>query len=629
MRIRRVRIQGYRCLRDVDIRFDDITTFIGPNGVGKSSVLRALDWFFNGDRGRPLTDEDVSADSADRRISVEVEFGDLNPLDRLTLGKYAADGRDTVQLWRRWEDGDDKLSGHALAYPPFEALRQIPGARERRAAYNRMRTECPEMELPAVRNAAELDEALDEWERTHPELLESTELDAANHFFGFAGQAKMTGLFDYVFVSADLRADEEGRDAKGSVIGRILDQAIDRTQAEQEMADLQLMVNATRATIQSTHFGEQLETLSDDLTAAVSELTSGRSVHVSPLVQELRLPQVQFQVSVRDGSARTRIDQQGHGFQRALLISALRLLAESRAVESDRTIFLAIEEPELFQHPVQARAFAAVLRKIARETGRGVQIAYATHSPYFLETEGFAQVRRMTRDVSDGTASVRIASTTADTVADRLAGVLDPSSFRRQFMQVCLQRIPEALFARAVILVEGPTDLAVLEGCGLRADPLNRNGIVVVDLGGKSRIPLAHALLTELGVPCYAVFDGDADFERRARARQMAPDKIAQAMAGHRQENRRLVGYFGGAVEDHPATKVHEHYAVVHDCLETYLESDWPEWETARWRLVEEGRGLDGKHEDTYRQATVDAAAGPPAWLSDIINRVMDLCAED
>jgi predicted ATP-dependent endonuclease of OLD family len=444
----------------------------------------------------------------------------------------------------------------------------------------------------------------------------------------FTGQAKMTGLFDYVFVSADLRADEEGRDAKGSVVGRILDQAIDRTQAEQEMADLQLMVNATRETIQSTHFDEQLDTLSDDLTAAVSELTSGRSVHVTPLVQELRLPQVQFQISVRDGSARTRIDQQGHGFQRALLISALRLLAESRAVESDRTIFLAIEEPELFQHPVQARAFAAVLRKIARETGRGVQVAYATHSPYFLETEGFAQIRRMTRAIATGTTSVAIASTTADKVADRLTGVLDRESFKRQFMRVCLLQIPEALFARAVILVEGLTDQAVLEGCGMRADPLNRNGVVVVDVGGKSNVPLAHALLTELGVPCYTVFDGDADYEERARARNRSAAKIAQAVAGHKRENRKLVAYFGGSVEDFPSTKVHEHYAVVHGCLETYLRAEWPDWESARRRLVEEGRGLDGKHEDTYRQATVEAESGPPAWLSDIVNRVMDLCTE-
>jgi AAA15 family ATPase/GTPase len=54
MRIKRVWIQGFRSLRNVEIPFDDITTFIGPNGVGKSSVLRALNWFFHGSRDEVL-----------------------------------------------------------------------------------------------------------------------------------------------------------------------------------------------------------------------------------------------------------------------------------------------------------------------------------------------------------------------------------------------------------------------------------------------------------------------------------------------------------------------------------------------------------------------------------------------
>ncbi|MCP9948670.1 hypothetical protein LUX33_09765 [Actinomadura madurae] len=53
------------------------------------------------------------------------------------------------------------------------------------------------------------------WERDHQHELVAMELAADGHFFGFAGQAKMSGLFDYVFVSADLRAVEEGRDVKG------------------------------------------------------------------------------------------------------------------------------------------------------------------------------------------------------------------------------------------------------------------------------------------------------------------------------------------------------------------------------------------------------------------------------
>ncbi|MFC4049280.1 ATP-dependent endonuclease [Actinomadura syzygii] len=609
-------IRNYRCLRDVDIRFDDITTFIGPNGVGKSAVLRALEWFFNGPPGgRGLTEDDVWAGAERKQISVGVEFSDLTDTDRNALGKYAAGDVQTVWLWRRWEDGSDKLSGRALTYPPFDEIRAIKGAVDRRKRYRTLTDEDPGLDLPPVKNAQELDDAMTRWEREHPELLEGTELDSDTHFFGFAGQAKMTGLFDYVFVSADLRAGEEGRDVKGSVIGRILNQAIDRSEAEEEMAELQILVNANRESIQSKHFGKQLESLSDQLTTEIEQLTMGRRVQVDSLVPELLLPQAQFQVSIQDGTARTRIDQQGHGFQRALLVTALRVLAQSAVTASDRTILLAIEEPELFQHPVQARAFAAILRKLAADTGHGVQIAYGTHSPYFLETEGFAQIRRMTREFAQGAPSVRIHSTTADDVAARLSTVLGRDQIDRRLTNMYLLNLPEALFGHAVLLVEGSTDKGVWEGCGQRLDPLKRHSVVVANVGGKDNIALAHAVLTELGVPCYAVFDGDANCKA---------DKVEE----NKRKNRLLVGYLGGVPEDFPVTKVHDPYAVAHEDLETYLRSEWPDWEDARRSLITDGRGVDGKNWATYRQAAVEAILDPPAWLSDVISKVRDLCPD-
>jgi predicted ATP-dependent endonuclease of OLD family len=48
MKIQSVTIKNFRTLKNMTITFDDVTTFIGPNGTGKSTVLRGLDWFFNG-----------------------------------------------------------------------------------------------------------------------------------------------------------------------------------------------------------------------------------------------------------------------------------------------------------------------------------------------------------------------------------------------------------------------------------------------------------------------------------------------------------------------------------------------------------------------------------------------------
>jgi predicted nucleic acid-binding protein len=65
---------------------------------------------------------------------VEVEFDGLNDHDRQTLGRYAPDGVASVSIWRTWQNGEDKITGKALAYGPFEAVRKNEKAMELRRA---------------------------------------------------------------------------------------------------------------------------------------------------------------------------------------------------------------------------------------------------------------------------------------------------------------------------------------------------------------------------------------------------------------------------------------------------------------------------------------------------------------
>ena len=234
MRIKRARIQNFRCLEDVEIIFDSVTTFIGPNGVGKSTVLRALEWFFNGGH---LTDDDVLHGAAGSRIRVEVEFDALNSSDREALGKYAQGSHETVTIWRSWSDGEDKMTGKAVAFTPFEEIRALGRAADKKSRYNELRGVHPELDLPAWTNQAATEAAMSDWEREHTERLEESEV-SATHFFGFAGTAVMSGLFDYVLVTADLRASEEALDAKSTVLGRIIERTIERASADAKLQGL-------------------------------------------------------------------------------------------------------------------------------------------------------------------------------------------------------------------------------------------------------------------------------------------------------------------------------------------------------------------------------------------------------
>lgn len=52
MRLDSVKIKNFRGYKDeVVIKIDDLTAFVGKNDIGKSTVLEALDIFFNDGKG--------------------------------------------------------------------------------------------------------------------------------------------------------------------------------------------------------------------------------------------------------------------------------------------------------------------------------------------------------------------------------------------------------------------------------------------------------------------------------------------------------------------------------------------------------------------------------------------------
>lgn len=58
MRIKQLKISNFRGYRgEVCIDFGDLTTFVGKNDAGKSSVLEALDIFFNDGKGAVKIDK--------------------------------------------------------------------------------------------------------------------------------------------------------------------------------------------------------------------------------------------------------------------------------------------------------------------------------------------------------------------------------------------------------------------------------------------------------------------------------------------------------------------------------------------------------------------------------------------
>lgn len=620
MKIQSVRIKNFRALTDVSIPFDSVTTFIGPNGAGKSTVLRALDWFFNGKVGM-LNEKDCSFGIIDKDIEVQVTFSNLTERDREALGKYAPQEAATFTAWRlRSPDGSERFSANAKSFPYFNDIKAANGATAKKDLYNALREAHPEFDLPVAKTGPAVEEAMTAWEASHTESLHEALESLQTNFFGFNSGGKMSGLFDFVLVTADLRASEESLDGKASIIGRILERSVDRTVADVEIAKIVEESRIQQQKVYREKFETQLEDMTAQLNAVVTTYAPGRAVTVTPANIELKAPKTTFEVSVLDGTTETAVERQGHGFQRTILISALQLLAQSGAASTEGVICLAIEEPELFQHPIQAQAFAKVLRALAEDADKRVQITYATHSPYFLEARHFNQIRRLTR-TSDANPVVSIHFATIEDVKDKLNGIVTADVVDRRLDHNVADQLSIALFAHRAFLVEGTTELSVFYGIGDRKShgSLEAAGISIVPVGSKTSIPLAHAILSAIGVPVYALFDADAGFEARARAKNKTQGAIDGERNNHAMENRSLLRYFGMPEEDFPPATVTNDIAIFGDHLESFLAENWVEWGKA-CNEIEALTGINlSKNQIAYRTATINAKGNVPEMLETIL----------
>ena len=65
----RMRVKGFKNLRDAEIRFGPLTCFVGPNGVGKSNIFDAIQFL------RELADNDIQSAAQAVRSPSTGSFG--------------------------------------------------------------------------------------------------------------------------------------------------------------------------------------------------------------------------------------------------------------------------------------------------------------------------------------------------------------------------------------------------------------------------------------------------------------------------------------------------------------------------------------------------------------------------
>jgi predicted ATP-dependent endonuclease of OLD family len=209
-------------------------------------------------------------------------------------------------------------------------------------------------------------------------------------------------------------------------------------------------------------------------------------------------------------------------------------------------------------------------------------------------------------------------------VADKLPETerADPRAYLARTFS---EHFREAFFAKGVLLVEGPTDVAIFEASArlLGLKDLAADGIVVTHVGGKGSQPIALAILDALGIPTFCVFDGDAGAadgtpcETCGRARSDRTSAI--------KSNQRILAALGAPAADFPVTTVDAHWACFYSEIEDAISGLVPLLDAVGAEM-----GWKGKSPEVYAEAVRRAGAGSlPSEIRSIIEQTRSLAGLD
>jgi putative ATP-dependent endonuclease of OLD family len=215
------------------------------------------------------------------------------------------------------------------------------------------------------------------------------------------------------------------------------------------------------------------------------------------------------------GEIRT-FDELGTGQQQILALAFAYAFALAFK-GGDNNLILVIEEPEAYLHPLAQRWVA---RSIADVSRQGVQVVLTTHSPAFvdvLSVDGLALVRKRGGST---TARQLTAASLAHYCQQHGAPKATADSVLPFYSSAATQDLMAGLFAKRIVLVEGPTEALALpvylDRVGLN---VTRDGIAVLAVHGVTNLPKWWRFFTAYEIPTYLVFDNDRESDRDGRAR--------------------------------------------------------------------------------------------------------------
>lgn len=493
MKIREVILENFRAYRSpTHIPITDLTAFIGKNDAGKSTILEALDIFFEGGTVK-LESSDANKDGNPKEVRIAVVFSDLP--DEVILdsnagstlrGEFLLNGDGHLEIHKIYNCALATPKGNVFAWAVHptkkeaaDLLQQPNKVLKEQIKALGLEKLCNLTENPSMRHALY---------QAHGDLQLQPRFVPLNDE---NGKAVWTALQSHLPLFALFQSDRPSTDQDPEVQNP-MKLAIEQALSELER-ELDRVTEEVRAKAQQTaertlaHLQLSYPDLASTLQAKFKK-PSWKSVFKLDLEADDGIP----------------LNKRGSGVRRLVLLSFFQAEAERKRVEAEakgqrrRSVVYAIEEPETSQHPDNQDRIVKTLIELA---SHGDQVLFTTHVPGLAGLIPLESLRYVDRDEAR---QCRVRSGDAD-VYEEIAGALG----------VLPDPVPRDEVSVAVLL-EGKNDIdavramaSVLSASGVIA-PLQDARIFWAIGGGESlRDWVERRYLLKLGLPVVAIVDSD------------------------------------------------------------------------------------------------------------------------
>lgn len=529
MKISSIRIENFRAFKDETVEFGNYSCFVGPNGAGKSTILAALNVFFRQYKDSKtdlskLSVDDFHHKNVDLPIKITVTFSSLSDEAKDDLSDYVRQGKLIVSAVAIYNPtlgrAEVKQYGNRLGIEEFrkyfDAAKQNSSAAELKSIYAELKSHYPNLKNATTKAA--MAEGLQEYEASNPTDCEL--IPSEDQFYGASkGTNRLARHLQWVFVPAVKDITEESHESKTSGLGQLLDRTIrskvDFTEKVTHLRkslsiDYQKMLDAQQSVLDDLSNSLEMK-LKDWAHPAVT----ARVLWKQDSEKSIKVEEPWAYIEIGERGFEGELARFGHGMQRSFMLSLLQELTNSLGQDSS-TLILAIEEPELYQHPPQARYLAEVLHDLALS---GSQIMVCTHSALFIPGNDFETVRVVREKGTPPRSTVSRLSykKLSKTLSDAGQKLLKESGMLAKLYPSLCPSINEMFFCKVLILVEGIEDVAHIHTYMSLLDLMGdyrKFGCHIVPVGGKSEIIKPLAMAKQLKIPVYVVCDADTDTDR-------------------------------------------------------------------------------------------------------------------